>query len=117
MAQSNISPNSENTHIRPSTNKGFWPATNNDAILTALLQHEEYNFSKLTVENRSQKIRSKKWYTSSPRDDQLALALHRLEEDEVQNMDEKEQTIMRDDELTTIMQQQVEDEAQKLMDK
>ena len=57
-AQPNISPDSENTHIRPSTNKGFRPATDNDAILAALLQHEEDNFSNLTVENRSQQIRS-----------------------------------------------------------
>ena len=33
---------------------GFPPATNNDAILAALLQHNEDNFSKLTVDNRSQ---------------------------------------------------------------
>ena len=29
------------------------PATNNDAIIAALLQHQEDNFSKLTYENRS----------------------------------------------------------------
>ena len=44
--------------MRPSINEGFRPATDNDAILAALLQHEEDNFSKPTVENRSQKIRS-----------------------------------------------------------
>ena len=32
------------SHIRPSINKGFWPATDNDEILAALLQHEEENF-------------------------------------------------------------------------
>ena len=58
MAQPDISPDSKNTHIRPSINEGFRPATNNDAILVALLQHEEDNFLKLTVENRSQQIRS-----------------------------------------------------------
>ena len=60
MAQPNISPDSKNTHIRISGKKGIWPATNNGAILSALLQHEEDNFLKLTVENISQKIRSKK---------------------------------------------------------
>ena len=35
----------------PYINKGFQPATNSDAILAALLQHEEDNFSKLTVKN------------------------------------------------------------------
>ena len=57
MAQPDVSPDSENTHIRPSINKGFRPATDNDTILAVLLQHEEDNFSKLTVENRSQQIR------------------------------------------------------------
>ena len=33
--------------------KRFSPATYNNAIIAALLQHEEDNFSKLTVENRS----------------------------------------------------------------
>ena len=46
-------PKQENTHIRPFINWGFWPATDNDAILDALLQHEEDNFSKLMIENRS----------------------------------------------------------------
>ena len=50
MAQPDISLDSENTHIRPSINEGFRPATDNDAILAALLQHKEDNFSKLTVE-------------------------------------------------------------------
>ena len=60
MGHPDISPDSKNTHIRPSINKGFWPATNNDAIIAAFLQHKEDNFSKLTVKNRSQKIRSRK---------------------------------------------------------
>ena len=34
--------------------------------------------------------------TAISRDDQLALALQRLEEDEVQNLEKKEQMIMRD---------------------
>ena len=58
MEQPNIFPDSENTHIRQNINEVFWPSTNNDAILAALLQHEEKNFSKLTVKNRSQQIRS-----------------------------------------------------------
>ena len=44
---------------------------------------------------------------------QLALALQRLEEDEVQNMEEKEQMIMRDGKLATIMQQQEVEEDHK----
>ena len=35
------------------------PATDNDAIITALLHHEEDNFSKLTDENRSKIDRNK----------------------------------------------------------
>ena len=72
---------------------------------------------KLMVKNKSQQIRSKKWYIRSPRNAQLALALQRLEEDEVQNLEEKEQIIMRDGKLTTIMQQQKEDKACKYMEK
>ena len=103
--------------MRPSINEGFRPATDNDAILAALLQHEEDNFSKPTVENRCQKSVPIKWYISSPRDAQLALALQQLEKDEVQNLEAKEQMIMRDGELVTIMKQQEENEAQKLMEK
>ena len=83
MAQPDISPETENTHLRPPINKGFLPATDNDTILAALLQHEEDNFSKLMVKNRSQQIRSKKWWIRYPSDAQLALALQLLEEDEV----------------------------------
>ena len=43
--------------------------------------------------------------------------LQRLEEEEVQNLEEKEQMIMRDGEHANIMQHQEEDEAQKSMDK
>ena len=50
-------------------------------------------------------------------DAQLAFVLQRLEEDEVQNMEEKEQMITRDGKLVTIMQQQEEDEAQKWTEK
>ena len=50
-------------------------------------------------------------------DAQLAFALQKLEEDEVQNLEKKEQMIMRDGEFVTMMQHQDEDEAQKLMDK
>ena len=37
------------------------------------------------------------------RDTQLALALQRLEEDEVQNMEKKEQMIMRDGDFYTMI--------------
>ena len=37
---------------------------------------------------------------------QLALLLQRLEEDEMQNLEEKEQMIMRDGKFVTMMQQQ-----------
>ena len=50
-------------------------------------------------------------------DAQLAFVLQRLEEDEVQNMEEKEQMITRDGNFTTMMQQQEEDTAQRLMEK
>ena len=75
-----------------------------------------------TFRNRRLKIDRKKsvpikWYISSPRDAQLALALQQLEKDEVQNLEAKEQMIMRDGELVTIMKQQEENEAQKLMEK
>ena len=43
------------------------------------------------------------------RDTQLALALQQLEEDEVQNMDKKEQIITRDGDFATMIQQQEED--------
>ena len=43
-----------------------------------------------------------------PRDAQLALAMQQLEEDAVQNLEEKDQTIMRDGELATMMQHQEE---------
>ena len=45
------------------------------------------------------------------RDAQSALAMQRLEEDKVQNMEKKEHMIMRDGEFSTMMQQQEEDEA------
>ena len=51
------------------------------------------------------------------RDAQLALALQRLEEDKVQNLEKKEHIIMRDGDFFTMMQQQQEDKAQKSMDK
>ena len=57
MAQPGISSERENTHIRPSINEGFQPATNNHAIRAALLQHKEDNFLKMTVENISQQTR------------------------------------------------------------
>ena len=50
-------------------------------------------------------------------DAQLALELQWLEEDEVENMENKENMIMRDGEFVTMMQQQEEDKAQKLMEK
>ena len=60
MSHPNISPDSKNTHRRPSINEGFWPANNNNAILAALLQHEEEKISKLMVKNRLQQIPSEK---------------------------------------------------------
>ena len=51
------------------------------------------------------------------RDAQLTLALQRLEEEEVQNLEKKERIIMRDGEFVTMMQQKEEDEAQKSMEK
>ena len=39
-------------------------------------------------------------------DSQLALALQQLEEEKVQNLEEKEQMIMRYGNITTMMQQQ-----------
>ena len=91
------------TRISPSINKLFWTAANNNAILTALLQHEEDKFLKLTVKiyiatnpfwKKVDQISSEMIGTiaiSSPlednadisRDAQLALALQKLEEDEL----------------------------------
>ena len=51
------------------------------------------------------------------RDAQLALALQRLEEDKVQNLEKKEQVIIRNGEFATMMQHQEENEAQKSMKK
>ena len=59
----------------------------------------------------------KKWYIRSPRDSQLVLALQRLEEEKVNNMEEKEQMITRDSKLDTIMKHQEEEKAQKPMEK
>ena len=50
------------------------------------------------------------------RDTQLALALKLLEENEVQNMEKKEQMIMRDGDFAIMIQQKEEDQAQKLVD-
>ena len=43
--------------------------------------------------------------TAISRDNQLALALHKIEEDEVKNMENKEQVIMRDGNFATMIQQ------------
>ena len=51
------------------------------------------------------------------RDDQLALALQRLEEDEVHNLEKKEHMIMRDGKFAIMMQHKEEDKAQKSMEK
>ena len=92
---------------------------------------------KMTVKNRSQHIRSEKMVDqlsseiigaiaiyiptednmNISRDSQLAFVLHQLEEYEVQNMDKKEQMIIRDGAFATMIQQKEEDKAQKLMDK
>ena len=45
------------------------------------------------------------------------MALQQHEEDEVQNLENKEQTIMRDGHFATMIQHQEEDQSQKLMDK
>ena len=109
MAQPDISPDIKNTRIRPSINEGFLPATKNYAILAALLQHEEDNFLKRTVKNRSQQIRSE---TMVDQISQRCSARH-----EVHNLEDKEHIIMRYGDLSTFMQQPEEDEAQKLMEK
>ena len=44
--------------------------------------------------------------TAISRDAQIALAIQWLEEDEVQNLEKKENMIMRDGEFATMMQQQ-----------
>ena len=44
--------------------------------------------------------------TSISRDTQLDLSLQQLEEDKVNNLEEKEQKIMRDGELATMIQPQ-----------
>ena len=49
--------------------------------------------------------------------DQLALELQQLEEDEVQNMEDKEHMIMRYGKLVTMTQYQEEEESQKCMEK
>ena len=51
------------------------------------------------------------------RDAQLALMLQRLEGDEVQNLENKEHTIIRGGDFATMMQHQEEDKAQKSMEK
>ena len=55
--------------------------------------------------------------TTISRDAQLAFVPQRLEEDEVQNLEEKEHIIIRDGKLATMMKHQEEEEAQILMDK
>ena len=93
--------------------------------LAPLLQHKEDRFSKMTIKNISQQIRSEKMVdqlsseirgataVSIPpednvdisRDAQLAFVLQQLEEDKVENMEDKEQMIMMDGYLDTMMQQ------------
>ena len=51
------------------------------------------------------------------RDAQLDLEIQWLEQEEVQNLENKENMIMRDGKFAIMMQQQEEDEAQKLMEK
>ena len=87
----------------------------------------------MAVKNRSQQIHSEKMVdklssemigtiaisrppednSTISRDVQLAFVLQKLEEDKVQNMEEKEHIFMRDGKLATIMQHQEEDEVQK----
>ena len=47
----------------------------------------------------------------------MRLSPEMLEEDKVQNLEKKEQMIMRSGKFATMMQQQEEDKAQKLMEK
>ena len=87
----------------------------------------------MSVENRSQQIRSEQMVdklssemigtiaisrppednSTISRDAQLAFVLQKLEEEKVQNLEEEEHIIMRDGKLATIMQHQEEDEVQK----
>ena len=53
--------------------------------------------------------------TPISKDAHIYLVLQQLEESEVQNLEEKEQMIMRYGKFVTVMQQKEEDEAQKLM--
>ena len=55
--------------------------------------------------------------TDISREALLALAMQQLQEDDVQNLEEKEHMITRNGKLATIMQQPDVDEAQKLMEK
>ena len=48
---------------------------------------------------------------------QLTLDMQKIEEGEVQNLEEKEDTIMGDGELATMVQHQEEEKVQKSMDK
>ena len=74
---------------RPSINRGFRLATNNDAILAALLHHEEDNFLKLTVENN---LEEKEHMIM--RGGELATIMQHQEEDEAQKSKDKEQRSM-----------------------
>ena len=113
--------------------KRYSPATDNNAIIALLLQHQEDNFSELTDENRSkidcnksvpkkwQIISLQEWYAviaifsppeykaSISRHTHLALAMQWLEEDEMQNLEKKEKMIMRDGDFSTMIQHQEED--------
>ena len=95
------------TNISLSINKGFQPTTDDDAILATLLQHEEDNFSKLTVKLLSQTMHSEQRVdqfsllmigkiaisdppednTDNSRDNQISMTLQRFEEDNVQNLE------------------------------
>ena len=59
----------------------------------------------------------KEYNTAISRDAQLALAMQQLEKGKVDNMENKEQVVMRDGYFSTMMQHQEEDKAQKSMEK
>ena len=62
----------------------FWPATDNVAIIAALLQHEEDNFSILTVKNNLEEKER-----MIMRDCELATIMQQQEEEKAQKLTEK----------------------------
>ena len=96
MAQPNISPDTLKTHLRPSNNKMFdLPPIMTQSSLYFCSTWRKY-FRNLWSKIDRNKSVLKNWHISSLRYDQIALALQRLKEEEVQNLEEKEQIIIRD---------------------